>query len=97
LLTAVILALLAASFILLVDGGVERSGRQRTADYARLPDLAAAGKFDCVIVPGALVHPDGHPSEMLKDRLNMAIRIFQDGYVDRVLVSGDHSQKEYDG
>ena len=48
------------------------------------------------IVLGALVEPDGNMSKMLADRVDQAIRLWKDGKVDRVLVSGDHGQWTYD-
>jgi SanA protein len=95
LLIFVILTILTAGFILLIDLRVEKAGREKVAEYDDLAGLAVKGKFDCVIVPGALVHPDGQPSEMLSDRLDMAIRIFRDGLTDRILVSGDHGSTDY--
>lgn len=59
-------------------------------------DSAAPATYDCVIVPGALVYPNGTPSPMLQDRLETALAIYQAGLTDRILVSGDHGQADYD-
>lgn len=53
-------------------------------------------KFDCILVLGAMVWNDGRPSHMLEDRLNQAIELYNAGYSDRILMSGDHGRKEYD-
>ncbi len=50
----------------------------------------------CVIVLGALVHPDGTPSPMLADRLDTSIKLYEVGKVDKLLLSGDHGQTTYD-
>ncbi|MEX1376665.1 MAG: ElyC/SanA/YdcF family protein [Eubacteriales bacterium] len=50
---------------------------------------------DCVIVLGASART-GKPSLMLKDRLDLAYELYRDGYVRKILVSGDHMYKDYD-
>lgn len=78
--------------ILLVDWRVESLGRSRVVSLEQLAEMPA---FDCVIVPGALVYPNGTPSAMLQDRLDMAITIYEGGCTNRILVSGDHGQEDY--
>lgn len=51
--------------------------------------------FDCILVLGCLVRPDGSPSAMLADRLTTAVELYQSGVSDRLLMSGDHGQKDY--
>lgn len=43
---------------------------------------------DCAVVLGARVRPDGRPSTKLRDRLERARRLFADGLVGHVIVSG---------
>lgn len=43
---------------------------------------------DCAIVLGARVWNDGTPSHALADRVDEAIRLYQDGHVRRLLMSG---------
>ena len=76
--------------VVLIDAHVARIGR---AKIVVLPDVRPA---DCVIVPGAQVFANGQPSQMLKDRLDVAVAIFKTGRTNRILVSGDHGQVEYD-
>jgi SanA protein len=74
--------------LLLVDLHVIRVGKA----MIRNPE----GKtYDCILVLGALVYGDT-PSPMLKDRLDAALAAYQAGLSDRILVSGDHGQKDYD-
>jgi len=82
-----------ALLVFLIDYQVEKQGRSQVVP---LEDLAGQKPYDCVIVPGALVYPNGSPSAMLQDRLDMALKIFQGGFTDRILVSGDHGQNDYD-
>jgi vancomycin permeability regulator SanA len=43
---------------------------------------------DAVVVFGAQVHRDGHPSTSLKDRMTTAVQLYEDGLVTHVIVSG---------
>lgn len=51
---------------------------------------------DCVLVLGCLVRQGGVPSQMLKDRVDQGIRLYENGASDRLLMSGDHGRKDYD-
>jgi vancomycin permeability regulator SanA len=53
-------------------------------------------KVDCIIVLGAAVRPDGTPSLMLKDRLDKAAELYEEGVSDKIIVSGDHREADYD-
>lgn len=57
---------------------------------------ADATHAEVAIVPGALVNADGTMSLMLADRVNQAAALYEDGKVDKILVSGDHGQWMYD-
>lgn len=59
-------------------------------------DPAAAPTAHVVVVPGALVHSDGRPSEALHDRLACALEVYRLGKAQVVLVSGDHARPAYD-
>lgn len=48
------------------------------------------------IVLGCGVRDDGTPSPMLRDRLDATAYLYKAGLVDKILVSGDHGQEEYD-
>jgi len=64
------------------------SHRHRSA--ADVPAAQAA------IVLGALVRPDGRPSDMLADRLETALELYRARQVRKILVSGDHGRVAYD-
>lgn len=49
-----------------------------------------------VIVPGASVLRDGTPSDILEDRLLTALEVYESGKADKILVSGDNGQNDYD-
>lgn len=54
------------------------------------------GDFDCILVLGAGVYSDGSPTPMLSDRLTVAIEAYNKGLSDRILMSGDHLNEDYD-
>ncbi len=51
---------------------------------------------DCILVLGAGVRDDGTPSDMLADRLKTGIALYEIGAAPKLLMTGDHGQKEYD-
>jgi vancomycin permeability regulator SanA len=72
------------AYILLTTGG------EATSDVADVPPAEVA------IVPGALVNANGRMSRMLGDRVKEASRLWHDGKVKKILVSGDHGTWAYD-
>ena len=59
-------------------------------------DAAVTGEWDCVLVLGAGVRPDGSPSDMLYDRVRTGLDLYHGGAVPKLLMSGDHGRSEYD-
>lgn len=51
---------------------------------------------DCILVLGCGVRPDGTPSLMLQDRLKTGVRLYELQAAPKLLMSGDHSQADYD-
>lgn len=49
-----------------------------------------------ILVPGALVRPNGQPSGILTDRLQTALDFYSSGKGKRFLLSGDHGKANYD-
>lgn len=49
---------------------------------------AAVGAADCIVVPGARIHPDGRPFHLLADRLAAARELFLLGKAPRIVLSG---------
>jgi SanA protein len=82
---ALVLAVVASNaYIMLSTRG------EATDEISNLPHSQAA------IVPGAQVRPDGTMSLMLADRVDRTVKLWRAGKVDRILVSGDHGQWQYD-
>lgn len=69
----------------------------RTAeDSIFAPDAVPAGAWDCILVLGAGVRPDGSPSDMLYDRVRTGLDLYHGGAAPKLLMSGDHGRTEYD-
>lgn len=50
---------------------------------------------DCILVLGAAVNPDGTPSKMLRDRLDVGLALYKAGVAKKLLLSGDNGSVEY--
>lgn len=50
---------------------------------------------DCVLVLGAGIW-NNEPSPMLKDRLDVAINLYNDKKASKIIMSGDHTKENYD-
>ena len=94
--TGLILALLAVCggvLMLSVSGYVVHSTKNQillSAEAAELQDV------DCILVLGCRVYEDGTPSHMLEDRLRRSVELYRAGAAPKLLMSGDHGQREYD-
>lgn len=58
--------------------------------------VAELGDTDCIVVLGCQVKSDGMPSDMLRDRLRRGVELYKNGIAPKIIMSGDHGQKEYD-
>lgn len=50
---------------------------------------------DCILVLGAGINWDGSPSAVLKDRLDVAIDLYNAGVAPKIIMSGDNSESTY--
>ena len=48
------------------------------------------------IVPGARVYADGRLSHMLEDRVASAAKLYKEGKIRKILLTGDHGKEHYD-
>lgn len=86
------LALVGGITVLGINGHVKKS----TSGQILSPeDAAALTDIDCILVLGCYVHDSGRPSDMLADRLRRGIELYQSGAAPKLLMSGDHGQKDY--
>ena len=85
-----ILGILALPSILAIDKYVQNIGSKYIVDPMIIPEAEA------ILVLGAYVFPDGTVSHMLNDRLTIGYELYSQGKAPKIIVSGDHGQKEYD-
>lgn len=62
--------------------------RMSTASSVR-PAEATFTRADAAVVLGARVYSDGRPSRFLRERVEVGVRLYLDGTVDRLIMSGD--------
>ena len=84
---------LGASAILAVSGAMVKSSAPRVLTADEAADLS---DVDCILVLGCGVYADGTPSPMLADRVRTGIDLYLAGASERLLMSGDHGQDDYD-
>jgi len=84
------LAVLLGILVAIANVYVLTGGEDSTSRVSEVP------RTEVAIVPGALVEPDGDMSTMLGDRVEQALRLWQAGKVEKILVSGDHGSWRYD-
>ncbi len=64
--------------------------------YGNIHENFEGRHYDCILVLGAGLRSDGSPSDMLEDRLKVAIELYRAGVSDIILLSGDCSGEDYD-
>ncbi len=67
-----------------------------TSERIITAEEAAGQDADAILVLGALVYPDGRPSDILRDRLDNAIALYRAGAAPKIIMSGDHGTTSYD-
>ena len=79
--------------VLCVSGYVSLSTKGQILSVDKASGLE---NIDCILVLGCGVYADGTPSAMLTDRLKQSIALYNAGAAPKLLMSGDHGQKNYD-
>ncbi len=88
-----ILTLLCGGAVLVMNVIVIRS----TSAYLCTAESAAElEEIDCILVLGAGVRDDGRPSDMLRDRIDTGVLLYESGAAPKIMMSGDHGRVEYD-
>lgn len=76
-----------------INAYVKKLGGERIISSDKAAELE---NVDCILVLGCFVKSDGTPSDMLADRLRRGVELYELGATDKLLMSGDHGQQEYD-
>ncbi len=91
-----LIVLSAALLLALLPFGISAFVCASVRDRILTPDDAASLSADAILVLGARVWDNGNPSGILEDRLITGILAYEAGASNRLLMSGDHGQDEYD-
>ena len=86
------LGLLGGIAVLSINSYVKKSAADQIISPEEAVELTDA---DCILVLGCYVFDSGRPSDMLADRLRRGIELYQAGAAPKLLMSGDHGQKDY--
>ena len=81
--------------IILLNAYVINSTRKKILTQSEIQKKSETEKYDCAIVFGAGVYGTT-PSDMLKDRLNTCIELYNAKVINKIIMSGDHGKKYYD-
>lgn len=73
-----------------IDRFVLKKGAAQIVTQDSCPSLQAA------VVLGAYASPDGWLCPMLADRVTTAVELYKDRRVQKIIMSGDHGQTDYD-
>lgn len=86
-------AVLGTIFAVSVNAYVVNSAEKNilTAEEAE-----ALENVDCILILGCRVHSDTKLSDMLEERVETGLALYRNGISTRLLMSGDHGQKDYD-
>lgn len=77
--------------------GIDAYVRHQASAYLLSRETAAELEdVDCILILGCGVREDGSPSLMLRDRLDMGLKLYEAGTAPKLLMSGDHSRTDYD-
>lgn len=91
LLCLVLLAAALGGIALALSAYIVSSTRDRVLEA----DAPPPEGLDCILVLGCGVRPDGSPSHMLEDRMKRAVQLYQAGWSDVLLLSGDNRKEDY--
>lgn len=76
--------------------GIQTYVKERAAEHIlSMEEAEQMSEFDCILVLGCKVKENGIPSDMLADRLATGVALQQAGVSEKLLMSGDHGQDEY--
>jgi|WetSurMetagenome_2_1015567.scaffolds.fasta_scaffold301089_1 SanA protein len=89
-----IILFLAVIFIFISNEIVWRAGQNLA--YKGESRFSDVPKSQAALVLGARVWRDGSMSAIFEDRAKTALRLYREGKVEKILVSGDHGRKNYD-
>ena len=93
----ILIALLVAVLLIgLCVLGVNIFVKSSVSDKIVTVEKAKAMNADCIRVLGAGLRPDGKPTWMLEDRINVGDELYKNHAAPKIIMSGDHGRESYD-
>lgn len=89
----ILVFVIASGSILIINGYVKKTSEKWILSIDEAKELEST---DCILVLGAGVKNNERPSDMLNDRLETGIELYNQKVSDKILMSGDHGRKDYD-
>lgn len=90
-----LLGLAAVAVVALANLATVASTRGQVRTVATAADELSGNPADAVVVLGASVYPDGTPSDILADRLEVAVDLYKAGAAKAIICSGDNRTSHY--
>ena len=94
----IVAVVLIVNFVVIISGGSQIEANVTDTSVSFSKDQIENLKSEdaqCILVLGAAVKPDGSPSKMLRDRLDVAISLYKKGIAPKLLLSGDNGTAYY--
>lgn len=87
----IIILLLMCFTPFIINGYVKSSVKDNIISEENLDSI----DVDCILILGAGLKPDGTPNKMLQERLDKGIELYKKEIAEKLLLSGDNGQMEY--
>jgi len=94
----IVAVVLIVNFVVIISGGSQIEANVTDTSVSFSKDQIENLKSEdaqCILVLGAAVKPDGSPSKMLRDRLDVAISLYKKRIAPKLLLSGDNGTAYY--
>lgn len=69
--------------------------KAKTSDRVYVVSTVPRDNYDAAVVLGCGVYNNEYPSPLLRERLDAAVELFHEGVVNKLIMSGDHGQDNY--
>lgn len=90
---SIIIIILFFMSILIINWIVKNTTKNK---ILTLEEVKKLNNIDAIIILGCKVKENNIPSDMLKDRLETGIEVYNLNVTDKIIMSGDHGRTEYD-
>lgn len=93
--TVLSVILVVVALLVILVGGTNLAVVKGGSNHIVRAEEAKQHQAECILVLGASVLPDGHPSGILQDRLDVGIELYKAGVAPKIVMSGDNGSESY--